>query len=156
MWHPANEARSDLTELAESELNKRPKLQSHTSAQFHPVGRATRNVLELLNPRFNGLTARCWNLENTANGARIPLRRIVGQSSVTMSAEDAVDAGLAGLDAGEDVTIPGLHEADAWTDWEANRRQTSNKFGERQAARSLTFGAESSDDEHRHAVVPGR
>jgi hypothetical protein len=113
-------------------------------------------VLELLNPRFNGLTARCWNLENTANGARIPLRRIVGQSSVTMSAEDAVDAGLAGLDAGEDVTIPGLHEADAWTDWEANRRQISNKFGERQAARSLTFGAESSDDEHRHAVVPGR
>ena len=34
-----------------------------------------------------------------------------------MSGEDAVDAGLAGLDAGEDVTIPGLHEADAWTDW---------------------------------------
>ena len=83
VWHPANEARSDLTELAESELNKRPKLQSHTSAQFHPVGRATRNVLRPLNRRFNGLAARCWNLENAANGARILLRWIVGQSSVT-------------------------------------------------------------------------
>jgi uncharacterized protein len=50
-------------------------------------------------------------------------------SSITMSAEDAVDAALAGLDAGEDVTIPGLHEADAWTGWEADRRQISNKFG---------------------------
>ena len=46
-----------------------------------------------------------------------------------MSAEDAVDAALAGLDAGEDVTIPGLHEADAWTGWEADRRQISKKFG---------------------------
>jgi uncharacterized protein len=39
-----------------------------------------------------------------------------------MSAEDAVDAALAGLDAGEDVTIPGLREADSWTGWEADRR----------------------------------
>jgi hypothetical protein len=40
VWHPANEARSDFTELAESELNKRPKLQLHRSAQFHPFVRA--------------------------------------------------------------------------------------------------------------------
>ena len=46
-----------------------------------------------------------------------------------MSAEDAVDAALAGLDSGELVTIPGLHEGDAWTRWEADRRELSKKFG---------------------------
>lgn len=50
-------------------------------------------------------------------------------SPITMSAEDAVDAALAGLDNGELVTIPGLHEGDAWTDWEAARRELSKKFG---------------------------
>ncbi len=50
-------------------------------------------------------------------------------SPVTMSAEDVVDAALAGLDAGEEVTIPGLYEAEAWTDWEAGRREMSKKFG---------------------------
>lgn len=48
---------------------------------------------------------------------------------ITMSAEDCVDAALAGLDSGELVTIPGLHEADAWTRWEADRRELSKKFG---------------------------
>jgi uncharacterized protein len=50
-------------------------------------------------------------------------------SSVTMSAEDVVDAALAGFDAGEIVTIPGLHDAEAWTKWEADRRELSKKFG---------------------------
>ncbi len=49
-------------------------------------------------------------------------------SPITMSAEDLVDAALAGLDAGEEVTIPGLYEADAWTHWEAERREMSKKF----------------------------
>jgi len=49
-------------------------------------------------------------------------------SAITMSAEDLVDAALAGLDAGELVTIPGLHELDAWTRWEADRRDLSAKF----------------------------
>jgi uncharacterized protein len=49
-------------------------------------------------------------------------------SSITMSAEDLVDAALAGLDAGERVTIPGLHDGDAWTRWEADRRAFSTKF----------------------------
>jgi short-subunit dehydrogenase len=40
----------------------------------------------------------------------------------TMSAEDLVDAALAGLDLGELVTIPTLHEGDDWTRWEAQRR----------------------------------
>jgi short-subunit dehydrogenase len=55
-------------------------------------------------------------------------------SSTTMSAEDAVDAALAGLDAGEQVTIPGLHDADAWTRWEADRREISQKFGNAEPA----------------------
>ncbi len=55
-------------------------------------------------------------------------------SSTTMSAEDAVDASLAGLDAGEQVTIPGLHDADAWTRWEADRREISKKFANAEPA----------------------
>ncbi len=50
-------------------------------------------------------------------------------ASITMSAEDCVDAALAGLDAGELVTIPGLYDGDAWTRWEADRRELSNQFG---------------------------
>jgi short-subunit dehydrogenase len=49
-------------------------------------------------------------------------------SEITMSAEDLVDAALAGLDAGEAVTIPGLHEGELWTKWEADRREISPKF----------------------------
>jgi uncharacterized protein len=49
-------------------------------------------------------------------------------SEVTMSAEDCVDAALAGLDAGELVTIPGLHNSELWTHWEADRRDISPKF----------------------------
>ena len=50
-------------------------------------------------------------------------------AAITMSAEDCVDAALAGLDAGEQVTIPGLHESDLWTRWEADRRALAPKFG---------------------------
>ena len=49
-------------------------------------------------------------------------------SEVTMSAEDLVDAALAGLDAGELVTIPGLHDSELWNRWEADRRAISPKF----------------------------
>ena len=50
-------------------------------------------------------------------------------AAVTMSTEDCVDAALAGLDNGELVTIPGLHDGDAWTRWEADRRTLSKQFG---------------------------
>src|SRR6202012_2645440 len=43
-------------------------------------------------------------------------------SEITMSAEDCVDAALAGLDAGELVTIPGLHDGSVWANWEAERK----------------------------------
>ena len=49
-------------------------------------------------------------------------------SEITMSAEDMVDAALAGLDAGELVTIPGLHDGALWTRWEADRLSISPKF----------------------------
>jgi uncharacterized protein len=49
-------------------------------------------------------------------------------SEITMQAKDLVDAALAGLDAGELVTIPALHEAEAWTRWEQERREMSAKF----------------------------
>jgi short-subunit dehydrogenase len=50
------------------------------------------------------------------------------ESATTMSASDLVDAALAGLDAGELVTIPGLHEGEKWTQWEADRRALAPKF----------------------------
>jgi short-subunit dehydrogenase len=50
-------------------------------------------------------------------------------SAATMRAEDMVDAALAGFDAGELVTIPALHEEEAWVQWEQERRQFGAKFG---------------------------
>jgi short-subunit dehydrogenase len=49
-------------------------------------------------------------------------------SESTMQAADLVDAALAGLDKGEVVTIPALHEGDAWTRWEQDRRQLASKI----------------------------
>jgi uncharacterized protein len=49
-------------------------------------------------------------------------------SDTTMRAEDLVDAALAGLDAGELVTIPALHDDKAWIQWEQERRAMGAKF----------------------------
>jgi len=49
--------------------------------------------------------------------------------SIVMRVEDMVDAALAGLDQGELVTIPGLHDGDEWTRFEAARRAISQHFG---------------------------
>jgi short-subunit dehydrogenase len=49
--------------------------------------------------------------------------------SIVMSVEDMVDAALVGLDQGELVTIPGLHDEDEWTRFEAARRAISQRFG---------------------------
>jgi short-subunit dehydrogenase len=49
--------------------------------------------------------------------------------SIVMPVEDMVDAALAGLDHGELVTIPGLHNGDEWTRFEAARRAISQQFG---------------------------
>lgn len=48
--------------------------------------------------------------------------------SMVMSAEDMVDAALIGLDQGELVTIPSLHDGDEWTRFEAARVTMSQHF----------------------------
>jgi len=50
-------------------------------------------------------------------------------ASIVMSPEDMVDAALAGLDRGELVTIPSLHDNDEWSRFEAARRALSTRFG---------------------------
>jgi short-subunit dehydrogenase len=45
-----------------------------------------------------------------------------------MSADDLVDAALAGLDQGEVVTIPPLQDGEEWTTWEAQRRAMSSRL----------------------------
>jgi hypothetical protein len=49
-------------------------------------------------------------------------------SPVTMLATDLVDAALAGLDAGELVTIPALQDNEDWKRWEDDRRALAPKF----------------------------
>ncbi|GLU27210.1 MULTISPECIES: SDR family NAD(P)-dependent oxidoreductase [Brucella/Ochrobactrum group] len=49
--------------------------------------------------------------------------------SIVMSTDDMVDAALAGLKNGERVTIPGLHDVEKWTDFEAARGELSTLFG---------------------------
>jgi len=49
--------------------------------------------------------------------------------SIVMSAQDMVDAALVGLDQGERVTIPSLHNRDEWDRFEAARIAISQQFG---------------------------
>jgi short-subunit dehydrogenase len=50
-------------------------------------------------------------------------------AEIVMSAEDMVDAALAGLDQGERVTIPPLHDGGEWDRFEAARRVLSQHLG---------------------------
>lgn len=49
--------------------------------------------------------------------------------SIVMRADAMVDAALAGLDQGEVVTIPGLHQGEKWRQYEALRQELSGLFG---------------------------
>jgi short-subunit dehydrogenase len=49
--------------------------------------------------------------------------------SIVMTAEDMVDAALAGLDQGELETIPGLQDGDEWIRFEAARRGLAQRLG---------------------------
>src|SRR5467141_3489540 len=60
--------------------------------------------------------------------------------SIVMSVEDMVDAALIGLDQGELVTIPGLHDGDEWTRFEAARRAISQHFGNSVPAQRYRIG----------------
>lgn len=57
----------------------------------------------------------------------------------TMAVENMVDAALAGLDAGELVTMPSLHENELWSRWEADRRTLSKKFANSVPAARYTY-----------------
>src|SRR5216684_4161593 len=59
--------------------------------------------------------------------AGLPVKNL--PASIVMSPEDMVDAALVGLDQGELVTIPSLHDGDEWTRFEAARRALSKRFG---------------------------
>jgi short-subunit dehydrogenase len=59
---------------------------------------------------------------------------------IVMSVEDMVDAALAGLDQGELVTIPGLHDGEEWTRFEAARRAISQRFGNSVPAQRYRIG----------------
>lgn len=62
------------------------------------------------------------------------------ESPITMSAADAVDAALAGLDAGELVTIPGLQNNADWDSWEAGRRALPPKLANARPAARYEMG----------------
>src|SRR2546425_7268688 len=69
--------------------------------------------------------------------------------SIVMPVEDMVDAALVGLDQGELVTIPGLHDGDEWTRFEAARRAISKRFGNAVPAPRYRIGASASADRAR-------
>jgi hypothetical protein len=56
-------------------------------------------------------------------------------ASIVMSAEDMVDAALAGLDQGETVTIPFLPDKAEWDAFDAARREMSGKLSSTMPAR---------------------
>jgi len=59
--------------------------------------------------------------------AGLPWQKLPAE--IVMSTENMVDAALVGLDQGELVTIPSLHDGDEWTRFEAVRRAISQRFG---------------------------
>ena len=61
-------------------------------------------------------------------------------TGIVMSAEDLVDAALAGLDQGEIVTIPSLPDKAEWDGFEAARRAMSGKLSSAVPARRYNIG----------------
>jgi short-subunit dehydrogenase len=55
-------------------------------------------------------------------------------TDMVMSVDDAVDAALAGLDAGEDVTIPALADVGGWHEYEAQRLALVPQLSRREPA----------------------
>jgi uncharacterized protein len=65
----------------------------------------------------------------------------VKEAPTTMSAEDLVDAALAGLDNGELVTIPPLQDNADWEQWETSRRALTPKFANAKPGRRYGLAA---------------
>jgi short-subunit dehydrogenase len=61
-------------------------------------------------------------------------------AGIVMSAENMVDAALAGLDQGEIVTIPSLPDQDEWDRFEAARREMSGKLSSAVPAYRYSIG----------------
>jgi short-subunit dehydrogenase len=62
------------------------------------------------------------------------------RAGTVMSAEDLVDAALAGLDQGEIVTIPSLPDKAEWDGYEAARRAMSTRLSSTAPARRYNIG----------------
>jgi uncharacterized protein len=71
--------------------------------------------------------------------AGLPYQKLPAE--IVMSPEDVVDAALVGLDQGELVTIPPLHDGDEWIRFEAARRAISQQFGNSAPAPRYRTGA---------------
>jgi len=71
--------------------------------------------------------------------AGLPYQKLPAE--IVMSPEDVVDAALVGLDQGELVTIPPLHDGDEWVRFEAARRAISQQFGNSAPAPRYRTGA---------------
>jgi short-subunit dehydrogenase len=61
-------------------------------------------------------------------------------ANIVMSPENVVDAALAGLDQGEVITLPSLHDGDLWTRFEAARRELSKRLRNSVAAPRYQVG----------------
>jgi short-subunit dehydrogenase len=68
-----------------------------------------------------------WNVPGVGGHENLP-------QSWVMKSEEMVDAALAGLDAGETVTIPPLQDGEEWNSWEADRRTMSQHLSTAQPA----------------------
>ncbi len=79
--------------------------------------------------------------------AGLPVQHL--PSEIVMTAENMVDAALAGLDLGEQVTIPALPDQDEWNAFEAARRAMSARLS--RTAPAARYGVRASAG----AAVPG-
>jgi short-subunit dehydrogenase len=70
--------------------------------------------------------------------AGLPVKHL--PSEIVMTAEDMVDAALAGLDQGEQVTIPALPSQDEWNAFDAARRAMSGRLSSTKPAARYGVG----------------
>jgi short-subunit dehydrogenase len=68
-----------------------------------------------------------WDVAGIGGAGNLPAEWV-------MSAEELVDAALAGLDAGEVVTIPPLQDGEEWTRYDAMRRDMGQRLANAHAA----------------------
>jgi short-subunit dehydrogenase len=73
------------------------------------------------------------------DAAGVPLHHL--PAAIVMSADDMVDAALAGLDQGEVVTIPSLADKAEWDSYEGARRAMSGKLSSAAPAPRYSVGA---------------